>query len=121
MITKVSTVIAIQIPFVMTCQVTGLEKSFTNPEYVAKKLSYFNGDVERMKSTYVCEDAKALLRQGKTVEQVITKLGGNKVASTVDLSKLILDRPSYLKNSVHSTSRRNARSTSKRYHARIAA
>lgn len=82
----------IHIPFIMTCNVTGLQKSFTNREYIASKLSTFNGNLKKMLETYVCEDAKRLLKEGKTVRQVNIELGGNKKASDVDLSKLILDR-----------------------------
>lgn len=82
----------IQVPFVMECQVTGIRKVFTSRDYIAKKLEGFGGNMKKMLDTYVCEDAKGLLREGKSVRQVNQILGGNKRASEVNLDRLILDR-----------------------------
>lgn len=82
----------IQVPFVMTCQVTGIQKVFTSRDYIQKKLDGFGGNMKKMLDTYVCEDAKRLLKEGKTVRQVIQLLGGNKHHRDVDLDHLILDR-----------------------------
>ena len=83
------------IPFVMTCQVTGLQKAFTSRAYIENKLRAFKGNMQRMLDTYVCDDAKRLLREGKTVRQVNLELDGKykyQGASKIDLSTLILDR-----------------------------
>jgi hypothetical protein len=82
----------IQVPFVMTCQVTGLQKVFTSRDYIQKKLDGFGGNMKKMLDTYVCEDAKRLHREGKTVRQIIQALGGNKNHRDVDIDRLILDR-----------------------------
>lgn len=82
----------IQVPFVMHCNVTGLPKVFTSREYIAKKLEAFNGNMQKMLNTYVCEDAKRLLREGKSIRQINIQLGGNKRPSEVNLDRLILDR-----------------------------
>lgn len=82
----------IQVPFVMECNVTGLRKVFTSPEYIANKLKPFGGNVKKMLRTYVCEDAKRLLKSGLSVRQVNKELGGTKKANEVDLDRLILDR-----------------------------
>lgn len=76
----------------MTCQVTGLKKVFTSRDFIQHKIRGYGGDMKRMLDTYVCEDAKRLLRQGLSVEEVNRKLGGNKTSKDVNLDSLILDR-----------------------------
>jgi len=84
--------VEIKVPFIMTCQVTGLKKVFTSRDFIQHKIDGYGGDMKRMLDTYVCEDAKRLLRQGLDVDQVNKKLGGTRTAAQVDLESLVLDR-----------------------------
>lgn len=84
--------VEIKVPFILTCQVTGLKKVFTSRDFIQRKIDSYGGDIKRMIDTYVCEDAKRLLREGKSVSEVNQKLGGNKTDKDVDLTTLILDR-----------------------------
>jgi len=84
--------VEIKVPFIMTCQVTGLKKVFTSRDFIQRKIDSYDGDIKKMLDTYVCEDAKRLLREGKSVDQVNKLLGGNKTAKEVSLDTLILDR-----------------------------
>jgi hypothetical protein len=65
------------IPFNITCTVSGLTKVYTSEEYINGKLDRFKG-LENLRKTYVCRDAKKLLKAGKTPDEVKQIL--NKVA-----------------------------------------
>jgi hypothetical protein len=80
----------IKVPFIVTCQVTGLQKAYTSKDFVLRKIANYGGDVQNMLDTYVCKDAKKLLREGKSVEEVIKLLNGTKDPKTVDVTKLVL-------------------------------
>jgi hypothetical protein len=83
---------AIKVPLVVTCQVTGLQKAYTSREFIGRKIDNYGGDLKTMLDSYVCRDAKRLLREGKSVPEVIKALGGTKDPKEVDLDKLILTK-----------------------------
>lgn len=79
----------IKVPYIIKCQVTGLQKSYTAVDFVERKIANYGGDEAAMVAGYICKDAKAALKalnvkpEELTVDQVkdvITKLGGTEDA-----------------------------------------
>lgn len=62
-----------EIPFRITCNVSGLVKTYTLESYINRKIDRFGG-LEKLYSKYVCKDAKKLLKEGMTPEEVKMKL-----------------------------------------------
>ena len=62
-----------EIPFHITCNVSGLVKTYTLESYINRKIDRFGG-LEKLYSKYVCKDAKKLLKEGMTPEEVKMKL-----------------------------------------------
>lgn len=62
-----------EIPFRVTCIVTGLVKTYTLESYINRVIDRFGG-LEKLHLKYVCKDAKRMLKEGKTVEEVINTL-----------------------------------------------
>ena len=50
-----------QIPFKITCTVSGVTKTYTSEEYINGKLDRFGG-LENLIKTYVCRDAKRAMK-----------------------------------------------------------
>ena len=50
-----------QIPFKITCTVSGVTKTYTSEKYINGKLDRFGG-LENLIKTYVCRDAKRALK-----------------------------------------------------------
>jgi hypothetical protein len=80
----------IKVPYILTCQVTGIQKSYTSVPFVERKIENYGGDEAAMVAGYVCRDAKKLLKAFKleeltvdNVQSVITQLGGTKNAQEV--------------------------------------
>ena len=80
----------IKVPYILTCQVTGIQKSYTSVPFVERKIENYGGDEAAMVAGYVCRDAKKLLKTFKleeltvdNVQSVITQLGGTKNAQEV--------------------------------------
>lgn len=80
----------IKVPYILTCQVTGIQKSYTSVPFVERKIENYGGDEAAMVAGYVCRDAKKLLKAFKpeeltvdNVQSVITQLSGNKSAQEV--------------------------------------
>ena len=80
----------IKVPYILTCQVTGIQKSYTSVPFVERKIENYGGDEAAMIAGYVCRDAKKLLKAFKleeltveNVQSVITQLGGTKNAQEV--------------------------------------
>jgi hypothetical protein len=86
---------SIKVPYILTCQVTGIQKSYTSVEFVKRKIDNYGGDEAAMVAGYVCKDAKRELKAfdlanltEADVQSVITKLGGTTSAAAVlDLIK----------------------------------
>lgn len=86
---------SIKVPYILTCLVTGIRKSYTSAEFVNRKIENYGGDEAAMVAGYVCKDAKRELKAFDLdkltvgdVQSVITKLGGTTDAQTVlDLIK----------------------------------
>ena len=80
----------IKVPYILKCQVTGIQKSYTSVKFVENKIANYGGDESVMVAGYVCRDAKKLLKAFKleeltidNVQSVITQLGGNTNAQEV--------------------------------------
>ena len=80
----------IKVPYILTCQVTGIQKSYTSVPFVERRIENYGGDEAAMVAGYVCRDAKKLLKAFKleeltvdNVQSVITQLGGTKNAQEV--------------------------------------
>jgi hypothetical protein len=56
----------------ITCIVLGKTTLITS-DYYAKKLEKCNNDEDLFKRTYICKEAKDLIKQGLTVEQIRNK------------------------------------------------
>ena len=50
-----------QIPFKITCTVSGVTKTYTSEEYINGKIDRFGG-LENLLKTYVCRDAKRAMK-----------------------------------------------------------
>lgn len=77
----------------LKCIVTGWEKYFT-PKLMAKRISKF-GTETQVQLHYICMDAKRLLKQGLTVDEIREKLGITENLPKVNLQ--ILSRLKLLK------------------------
>tara|TARA_R110000851_G_scaffold142641_1_gene281341 strand:+ start:35 stop:400 length:366 start_codon:yes stop_codon:yes gene_type:complete len=53
----------------LACIVTG-KTLFATREYYEKKLMKVQGDVDKLRNTYVCREAKQMLKNGFTVEKI---------------------------------------------------
>lgn len=80
----------IKVPYILKCQVTGIQKSYTSVPFVERKIENYGGDEAAMIAGYVCRDAKKLLKAFKleeltvdNVQSVITQLGGTTNAQEV--------------------------------------
>ena len=80
----------IKVPYILKCQVTGIQKSYTSVKFVENKIANYGGDESVMVAGYVCRDAKKLLKAFKpeeltvdNVQSVITQLGGTMDAQEV--------------------------------------
>lgn len=80
----------IKVPYILKCQVTGIQKSYTSVPFVERKIENYGGDEAAMIAGYVCRDAKKLLKAFKpeeltvdNVQSVITQLGGTTNAQNV--------------------------------------
>ena len=80
----------IKVPYILKCQVTGIQKSYTSVKFVENKIANYGGDEAVMVAGYVCRDAKKLLKAFKpeeltveNVQSVITQLGGTTNAQEV--------------------------------------
>jgi hypothetical protein len=86
---------SIKVPYILTCQVTGIQKSYTSVEFVKRKIDNYGGDEAAMVAGYVCKDAKRELKAfdianitEADVQSVITKLNGTtNAAAVLDLIK----------------------------------
>lgn len=58
-----------EIPFRLTCTVSGQVKVYTLQSFIEKKITRFGG-LEKLRATYVCKDAKRLMKEGKSVEEI---------------------------------------------------
>lgn len=81
---------SVKVPYILTCQVTGIQKSYTSVPFVERKIENYGGDEAAMVAGYVCRDAKKLLKAFDLekltvddVQSVITQLGGTKNAQEV--------------------------------------
>lgn len=72
-----------EIPFKVTCTVSGLVKTYTLESYINRVIDRFGG-LEKVHAKYVCKDAKRLLKEGKTVEEVILLLNPPKTDIPVE-------------------------------------
>ena len=66
-----------EIPFRITCNATGLVKTYTLASYINRKIDRFGG-LEKLHKTYICKDAKRMLKEGKTIQEVIQALNPSK-------------------------------------------
>ena len=84
----------------LKCIITGREKYFT-PKLMAKRIAKF-GTVSQVQIHYVCMDAKRLLKQGLTVDEIREKLGITETLPKVNLQILsrlkLLKKPKGQKN-----------------------
>ena len=86
---------SIKVPYILTCAITGVQKSYTSVEFVKRKIDNYGGDEAAMVAGYVCKDAKRELKAFDLekltvadVQSIITKLSGNTDAQKVfDLIK----------------------------------
>jgi len=62
-----------EIPFKITCNATGLVKTYTLESYINRKIDRFGG-LEKLHKKYICKDANRLLKEGKTIQEVIEAL-----------------------------------------------
>lgn len=62
-----------QIPFEITCTVSGQVKVYTSEDFINGKIDRF-GSLEKLKETYVCRDAQRLMQQGKKKEEIVELL-----------------------------------------------
>ena len=62
-----------EIPFKISCTVSGQVKTYTLEAYINKKIDKFL-TLENLLATYVCKDAKKLLKEGMSVEDIIARL-----------------------------------------------
>lgn len=62
-----------QIPFQITCNVSGLTKVYTSEDYINGKLDRFGGLV-KLRATYVCRDALRLRKGGMDDAAIRAKL-----------------------------------------------
>ena len=53
----------------LKCVVTG-KVLFATTAYYDRKLDKVNGDIELLHSSYICKEAKKLIRQGYTVDRI---------------------------------------------------
>tara|TARA_R110002051_G_scaffold121032_1_gene194242 strand:- start:414 stop:788 length:375 start_codon:yes stop_codon:yes gene_type:complete len=53
----------------LKCIVTG-KVLFATADYYARKLERVEGDVDKLHNTYVCKEAKSLLKQGYRVDSI---------------------------------------------------
>lgn len=70
-----------EIPFRITCNATGLVKTYTLASYINRKIDRFGG-LEKLHKTYICKDAKRMLKEGKTIQEVIAALNPPKEEET---------------------------------------
>lgn len=93
----------IKVPYILTCMVTGIQKSYTSVDFVKRKIDNYGGDEAAMVAGYVCKDAKRELKSfeldkltAANVQSVITKLGGttdaSKVLAAIQSGKLFLTK-----------------------------
>lgn len=77
-----------EIPFRITCNVTGLVKTYTLESYINRKIDRFGG-LEKLHKNYICQDAKRLLKEGKSVEEVIQKLNPPKEETPAPIQETV--------------------------------
>lgn len=53
----------IKVPFIITCQVTGIPKVYTSKTFVQRKLANYDNDMDKMRNRYVCKDARRVIRE----------------------------------------------------------
>lgn len=63
------------LPLKFTCRISGKVVTYTNEDYVKKRLEKYGGSLKRMQDEFVCRDAKRDLKDHKTVEQIRTEAG----------------------------------------------
>ena len=80
-----------QIPFKITCTVSGVTKTYTSEEYINGKLDRFGG-LENLIKTYVCRDAKRALK-GKTEKKKDEVKPKNIFAEMIKNQPLMLTYP----------------------------
>jgi hypothetical protein len=80
-----------QIPFKITCTVSGVTKTYTSEEYINGKLDRFGG-LENLIKTYVCRDAKKALK-GKTEKKKDEVKPKNIFAEMIKNQPLMLTYP----------------------------
>ena len=84
-----------QIPFKITCTVSGVTKTYTSEEYINKKLDRFGG-LDQLRASYVCRDAKRAVK-GASKEVKIestnyAKIDFGKPTPTHELKPLTYDQ-----------------------------
>lgn len=62
-----------EIPFKVTCNVTGLVKVYTLQSFIERRLEKFGG-VKKFLDQYVCKEARQMLKLGIDKEEVIRTL-----------------------------------------------
>ena len=80
-----------QIPFKITCTVSGVTKTYTSEEYINGKIDRFGG-LENLIKTYVCRDAKRALK-GKTEKKKEEVKPENIFAEMIKNQPLMLTYP----------------------------
>jgi hypothetical protein len=58
------------LPLTVTCRISGLQKTYTSREYVEKCLARYNGSLKAFLDDYTCRDAKRMLNDGKSVDEI---------------------------------------------------
>lgn len=66
-----------QIPFEITCTVSGQVKVYTSEDFINGKIDRFGG-LQKLRDTYVCRDAARLIKGGMKPEDVKAHLAAGK-------------------------------------------
>lgn len=115
----------IKVPYILTCLVTGLVKSYTSKEFVQRKIDNYGGDEQAMKDGFVCKDAKRELKAlgdlskvtESDIQKVITELGGTESAKTalerIQGGKLFLTKKVKVRNAKQGAAASKKTSTKK--------
>ena len=87
----------------LTCIVTGKTLFATN-DYYQRKVEQV-GSVEQLHQTYICKEAKNLIKQGYTVDKIreMLKVDMDKVGAVDDsvIQEVLNSGKSYLRNSIN--------------------
>lgn len=75
-----------QIPFDITCTVSGAVKTYSSEDFINDKIDRFGG-LPNLIATYVCRDAQRLVKAGKTVDEIKKIIAANGPIPKVSLVK----------------------------------